>query len=1193
MADQDRAGYLAEAYKRGLLPPEMKAQYEEALKRGLVKVDPSAAGAQNADAPPQGSGGPQGTVPAPAAPSQSPFERNKAWSQKSFNPGGVYITVLPSNEEANFQKWARQYNVPFDPPNKYDSDYDMRGYYQAFMRGDKRATSAVDDADGKRHWPDYWKTPHHQTFSAESKWAVDGKAPKWQGNKLVTPDGKVLYDEGAANVDNRGAYKQGVEHASPGEIADENANGDKRKAFHDKNLAEADKVPEPTVHQMAQSGTKYTRYPDRSVQSGGSDLATASQTLPGSAQVLYDALTNDPERVKLLSHLYGREHIGADANGLYVRLPSGRKMYPGGLNTDKGRVSDLIAGAPRTLGSMAGLAGGVTLGSATGSLPGAVAGAEIGAGTGAAAGQRITDEIVRLSGYYDRTPDEEMKGLAKVGSIAALSGGAGALGPEIALPAARGLQYIYRANPDTLLVPNALNIARELAQKGYEVNPGSYTASKFLPRQVKMTSLVTHYDPLQASAKRYVENESAALFEKDGMSKEEARATVKGMKTSEPSYENAGDELQQEARADYDKEKAKLDAKLQAIEYRAKTKGETDAELKEESLKAAKEMQAKYSQKVHKALLAGFRRIKMMKYPRPKQLAGDLSEAVTNLRKHVTEAANRLYEPAYPIAGDAPIDMSAAKDTIENFLRDLPEDLRKNFPAVIRDLNRMLGREEEGVQEEGGAVSGPPTMTLRELHTLRSYLRDMGYSESLTPSFKKGPYNMMAAVVDNIMHNPENPEAVRRAMAIIDKGDEYYAHNMKQFSSEALQAMVDSVRAGLPPNPSHILDLAADSGQMSTLKRIQDIGGPELSKRLASADIDRILAVSTGIDDRVNPQIFVREVNDRDKSGLLRAIHGDENAALIKDYAQKLAAKNDIIPVESLTPGDFAHDLQLLFEVNRSIETMEGKNALATLEQAAKGEKAVLSKEFADRMSGKKNAMAILRNPNMSGIKAAEKIITNTRMLKAAIAKFGENSKGLQMLRRAALQRILAPVIQGKGANSIKEHLFTMTKEQQDLLFPNGMADDLRKIADALYVITGGPENTTPGMSAGNVLNKQSIWRRAIPQFIDTVETWIVTRPAFTRVIAADLSRKGAYAKTLFQIRNYIAAASAGVGAYAARPENAGTEEGRKTVPTTDPRVTDPKTQKWRDLLEDDGDEPRGNWRDLVKPQGRERRASP
>jgi hypothetical protein len=44
MADDDRAALLGEAYKRGLLPPDMKAAYEEAQKRGLVQAPQPSSG---------------------------------------------------------------------------------------------------------------------------------------------------------------------------------------------------------------------------------------------------------------------------------------------------------------------------------------------------------------------------------------------------------------------------------------------------------------------------------------------------------------------------------------------------------------------------------------------------------------------------------------------------------------------------------------------------------------------------------------------------------------------------------------------------------------------------------------------------------------------------------------------------------------------------------------------------------------------------------------------------------------------------------------------------------------------------------------------------------------------------------------------------------------------------------------------
>lgn len=109
-----------------------------------------------------------------------------------------YSTPLDSNELANFAKWQKQNNVPYDPSPT--SDYDMTGFYKALMAGDPRATIAVNQNDNQLHYPDYWKTPYHKTFSNESQWANKSTAPSWNDkDQLILPSGDVVYDERAAN----------------------------------------------------------------------------------------------------------------------------------------------------------------------------------------------------------------------------------------------------------------------------------------------------------------------------------------------------------------------------------------------------------------------------------------------------------------------------------------------------------------------------------------------------------------------------------------------------------------------------------------------------------------------------------------------------------------------------------------------------------------------------------------------------------------------------------------------------------------------------------------------------------------------------------------------------------------------------------------------------------------------------------
>jgi hypothetical protein len=120
------------------------------------------------------------------------YARNKPF----VKPGATeFETKLAPAQEQAFRSWVGKNKVAFDPDAKGPQDYDMRGFWQALQAGDPRAKSAVDPNDSKLHYPDYWKTPYHQTFSNESQFAAPN-APHWApDDKLVTPSGEVIFDD--------------------------------------------------------------------------------------------------------------------------------------------------------------------------------------------------------------------------------------------------------------------------------------------------------------------------------------------------------------------------------------------------------------------------------------------------------------------------------------------------------------------------------------------------------------------------------------------------------------------------------------------------------------------------------------------------------------------------------------------------------------------------------------------------------------------------------------------------------------------------------------------------------------------------------------------------------------------------------------------------------------------------------------
>jgi hypothetical protein len=115
-------------------------------------------------------------------------------SRAPFLAGATPNTQLPLLDEMAFRQWAKDNQVRFNP-DAAQSDYDMRGFYRGLTQGDPRASSAVNPNDQRMHYPDYWKTPLHPSFSSESQWAGPG-APSWnQQDQLVSPGGRIVVDE--------------------------------------------------------------------------------------------------------------------------------------------------------------------------------------------------------------------------------------------------------------------------------------------------------------------------------------------------------------------------------------------------------------------------------------------------------------------------------------------------------------------------------------------------------------------------------------------------------------------------------------------------------------------------------------------------------------------------------------------------------------------------------------------------------------------------------------------------------------------------------------------------------------------------------------------------------------------------------------------------------------------------------------
>jgi hypothetical protein len=113
----------------------------------------------------------------------------------------MYTTPLSPREEEQFRQDLYSGNLfpGLDPQEMLHpmADYDYRGYWKALTSGDPRAASSINEVDGRMHYPDTWKTPFHDSFSAESQYANPDTAPNWNDkDQLIDPKtGKVIFAE--------------------------------------------------------------------------------------------------------------------------------------------------------------------------------------------------------------------------------------------------------------------------------------------------------------------------------------------------------------------------------------------------------------------------------------------------------------------------------------------------------------------------------------------------------------------------------------------------------------------------------------------------------------------------------------------------------------------------------------------------------------------------------------------------------------------------------------------------------------------------------------------------------------------------------------------------------------------------------------------------------------------------------------
>lgn len=107
-----------------------------------------------------------------------------------------YRTNLDFGDELGYQQFLIKNNLRDD--NRFNSTYDMRGYYKKFGSGGGETEMMPDGM----HFTDEFKTPFHPTYSTESKYKFPRLKRSWHMNSdnktyslIDDNSGEVIRDE--------------------------------------------------------------------------------------------------------------------------------------------------------------------------------------------------------------------------------------------------------------------------------------------------------------------------------------------------------------------------------------------------------------------------------------------------------------------------------------------------------------------------------------------------------------------------------------------------------------------------------------------------------------------------------------------------------------------------------------------------------------------------------------------------------------------------------------------------------------------------------------------------------------------------------------------------------------------------------------------------------------------------------------
>lgn len=483
-------------------------------------------------------------------------------------------------------------------------------------------------------------------------------------------------------------------------------------------------------------------------------------------------------------------------------------------------------------------------------------------------------------------------------------------------------------------------------------------------------------------------------------------------------------------------------------------------------------------------------------------IAANVAHDLIIARQDFSKAAESLYKRVDELVGDKPVVPTyLAKRYAQRLLTNLPESGTKSIIKEIAELR--------------------PQETFSNMQRIRTRLRELGEPKDLAASgVTKRDLRNLKTMVDESFDRAfmgKSPQAAK----VLQIADNFYANGIKKFNDTAISGLIDGIRTGIYPDAGKIASVIFRPGEAERASTVLKMLSPEVRHRVQAEYFHNLIdgAVDRNTNKISGDALYASLIKQR---GLLDVAFGKETGSEFLKYAQRLSSRN----------GKVSADLLM------------GDNIGDTIRAAQKSQQSL--DKFLDD-----NYLSELAKPTLPPEEVYEHLVQpgNETELERAINFFGPSSAQVQSLRQTALVDLMHKAVTdiasgaGKtiGPDALDAALSRFSAKQQDLLFPNGLADDLRLVAKASKFLfpksgadmaaglaAGAIKSALPfGAVAGMASGHTGVSESAIVAYgWISAWNWILSRPATIRYLALGLRGEGAVRTVAIETYRNIVRAS-------------------------------------------------------------------